>query len=60
MNSCRQPYLHDGRAGTIEEAIAGHGGEGYFAAVRYSGLTQQEKQQMEAFLKSLAAPAVRN
>jgi CxxC motif-containing protein (DUF1111 family) len=50
------PYLHDGRAGTIDEAIRLHGGQGSTSAHRYSQLTARRKQQLEAFLTSLAAP----
>ena len=50
------PYLHDGRAETIEQAIALHGGEGTSAAQRYAQLSSRERQQLEQFLFSLAAP----
>ncbi|WP_406695878.1 sigma-70 family RNA polymerase sigma factor [Singulisphaera sp. Ch08] len=51
------PYLHDGRAQTLEEAIALHGGQAKAAARRYFALTYQEQSQIEAFLKSLVAPS---
>jgi CxxC motif-containing protein (DUF1111 family) len=50
------PYLHDGRAATIAEAIALHGGEGMAAARAYQRLSQNEREQVELFLQSLAAP----
>jgi len=50
------PYLHDGRAHTIEEAIALHGGEADESSLRYFRLSHQERQQFMAFLKSLVAP----
>ncbi|MDR3638054.1 MAG: di-heme oxidoredictase family protein [Isosphaeraceae bacterium] len=50
------PYMHDGRAETIEQAIAFHGGEGAGAAQRYAQLSARERQQVEEFLLSLAAP----
>ena len=50
------PYLHDGRAQTLEEAVAMHGGQGSFAAKRYFQLSPKGRQQLEAFLKSLVAP----
>ncbi len=53
------PYLHDGRAATIAEAIALHAGQGATAARRYGELSPRRKQQIEAFLFSLAPP-VRN
>jgi CxxC motif-containing protein (DUF1111 family) len=50
------PYLHDGRASTLEEAIRLHGGQGADAARRYAKLSQAETVQLLAFLKSLRAP----
>ncbi len=51
------PYLHDGRAQTLDEAIAMHGGQGAAAAQRYFQLTPREQLQIQAFLKSLVAPS---
>ncbi|SIO61389.1 RNA polymerase sigma factor, sigma-70 family [Singulisphaera sp. GP187] len=51
------PYLHDGRAQTLEEAIALHGGQGTKAARQYFSLPSQEQSNVEAFLKSLLAPS---
>ena len=50
------PYLHDGRADTLDQAIALHGGEGKDPATRYFGLPPRRRQQVRAFLKSLVAP----
>jgi CxxC motif-containing protein (DUF1111 family) len=50
------PYLHDGRAQTIEQAVAMHGGQGAASAQKFFLLSQQERLQVEAFLKSLVAP----
>ncbi len=50
------PYLHDGRAQTLEQAIALHGGQAAGAANRYFKLSAKERGQIEAFLKSLVAP----
>ncbi len=50
------PYLHDGRAATIEEAISLHGGEATPAADRYRQLSAAESAQLVRFLSSLAAP----
>jgi cytochrome c peroxidase len=50
------PYLHDGRAQTLEQAVAMHGGQGAAAAHRFFELSPQERGQVEAFLKSLVAP----
>ncbi len=51
------PYLHDGRAQTLDEAVALHGGQGSSAAQRYFQLTPREQLEVQAFLKSLVAPA---
>jgi len=50
------PYLHDGRAQTLEQAVAMHGGQGADAAQRFFQLSPRERLQVEAFLKSLVAP----
>jgi CxxC motif-containing protein (DUF1111 family) len=50
------PYLHDGRAQTIGEAILSHDGEGAAAAQAFEKLTVQEKSQLDSFLNSLVAP----
>jgi CxxC motif-containing protein (DUF1111 family) len=51
------PYLHDGRANTFAEAVALHGGEGLTSAQAFLDLTPYERQQLEWFLQSLAAPS---
>jgi CxxC motif-containing protein (DUF1111 family) len=53
------PYLHDGRARTIEEAIALHGGEAKTSVKQYSDLDYLERSHLVMFLKSLAAPEIR-
>ncbi|HMC88137.1 MAG TPA: di-heme oxidoredictase family protein, partial [Gemmataceae bacterium] len=50
------PYLHDGRADTVADAVALHGGEGLVAAQAFFRLTPRERQQVEFFLQSLTAP----
>jgi CxxC motif-containing protein (DUF1111 family) len=50
------PYLHDGRAATLEEAIQFHGGQGARAAGRFAQLSPTEQSQLVAFLKTLQAP----
>ena len=50
------PYLHDGRADTLDQAVALHGGEATRPAQNYFGLSPRERRQVEAFLKSLTAP----
>ncbi len=51
------PYLHDGRAKTLEQAIAMHGGEASHSTPRYFALSLAERFKVEMFLKSLVAPA---
>jgi CxxC motif-containing protein (DUF1111 family) len=45
--------LHDGRAKSIEEAIALHGGEAIKSREKYNALSEQEKKKMIKFLESL-------
>jgi CxxC motif-containing protein (DUF1111 family) len=45
--------LHDGRAHSIQDAIMMHGGEAAVSAGRFSGLSQQDKNTLITFLKSL-------
>jgi RNA polymerase sigma factor (sigma-70 family) len=51
------PYLHDGRAQNLEEAVALHEGQAKASAKQFFGLSAQERAQVEAFLKSLVAPS---
>jgi CxxC motif-containing protein (DUF1111 family) len=53
------PYLHDGRAQTLEEAVALHGGQGAASAQKFMQLAPRDRLQVEAFLKSLTAPTPR-
>lgn len=50
------PYLHDGRATTVADAVALHGGEGLSAAQKYTRLFPKERQEVELFLQTLTAP----
>ena len=50
------PYLHDGRAQSLEQAIALHGGEAQPSAVKFFKLKPEERQKVLAFLRSLVAP----
>lgn len=47
------PYLHDGRAATVDAAIRGHDGEGKAAKDRYLKLSKQQMQQLLDFLMSI-------
>jgi CxxC motif-containing protein (DUF1111 family) len=50
------PYLHDGRAASLDEAISAHGGEASFAAQAWQALTEYQRLEVVAFLQSLVAP----
>jgi CxxC motif-containing protein (DUF1111 family) len=50
------PYLHDGRAKSLEQAIAFHGGEGQLSANRFFRLKAEERAQVLTLLRSLIAP----
>jgi len=52
------PYMHDGRAQTLEDAIRLHSGQAAFSANRFNRANQTERDQLISFLKSLRAPAV--
>jgi CxxC motif-containing protein (DUF1111 family) len=50
------PYMHDGRALDLEEAVALHDGQGRSSAHQFFELSPKERAKVEAFLKSLVAP----
>ena len=50
------PYLHDGRAKTLEEAIVAHGGEAEAARQAFQAMSSDEQEHLIQFLKSLRAP----
>lgn len=50
------PYLHDGRAGTLGDAVLFHSGEGWTAARAYRALSKEDREDVDLFLLSLAAP----
>lgn len=47
------PYLHDGRAATIDDAIKAHDGEAKASKDRYMKLNKQQVQQLIDFLMSI-------
>ena len=49
----RRRYLHDGRAGSIAEAILWHGGEAQAAKDRFKALPDADKEALIAFVSSL-------
>lgn len=46
-------FLHDGRAGTLDEAILAHGGEGQAARARYLTLDERDRERLLTFLSRL-------
>jgi CxxC motif-containing protein (DUF1111 family) len=51
------PYLHDGRAATLKEAIELHAGQGARSARHFATLSPADQGRLIAFLKTLRAPA---
>jgi CxxC motif-containing protein (DUF1111 family) len=49
------PYLHDGRAQSLEQAIQMHGGEGQRAAEAFRALKPDQRNDLQNFLQSLTA-----
>jgi len=49
----RTPYLHDGRAATVDAAIILHDGEAAITRSRYTALSETQKQQLLQFLGSI-------
>ena len=51
------PYLHDGRAETIDDAIRWHGGEAANTISKYENMADRHREKLLLFLKSLVAPS---
>jgi CxxC motif-containing protein (DUF1111 family) len=49
------PYLHDGRATTLDQAIGAHDGEAAESRIRFTKLTAGEQLLLVAYLKTLGA-----
>ncbi|HEY9724470.1 MAG TPA: di-heme oxidoredictase family protein [Oscillatoriaceae cyanobacterium] len=49
----RTEYMHDGRAGTLDQAIQDHGGEAAKVVDAYNALSPDQRAAIIAFLKSL-------
>lgn len=50
------PYLHDGRATTLHQAILMHGGEAQFARDNYAALSEGNQLRVIKFLRTLRTP----
>lgn len=51
------PYMHDGRAQTLSDAIGWHGGEAAKSARQFKNLAEPAQQEVLYFLSCLVAPA---
>lgn len=51
------PYMHDGRAATLVDAIKAHTGQGALSQQRFAQLESAEQTQLVLFLQSLRAPS---
>ncbi|MGD2114859.1 MAG: di-heme oxidoredictase family protein, partial [Acidobacteriota bacterium] len=51
-----EPYLHDGRATTLHDAISMHGGEALTARNNYAALSNFGQEALIAYLKTLRTP----
>ncbi len=54
------PYLHDGRAGTLEQAILLHGGEARASREAFAALAPSDRARVLTFLESLGSGAQRS
>ncbi len=50
------PYLHDGRALTLTDAILMHGGEGATASANFQSLADTQKEDLLSYLRTLRTP----
>jgi CxxC motif-containing protein (DUF1111 family) len=49
------PYLHDGRAATVDEAIRWHGGQAFDSREAYRELSDSGREAVLTFLSTLVA-----
>jgi CxxC motif-containing protein (DUF1111 family) len=54
MTGSTAPYLHDGRATTLTEAILEHGGEAALNEAASLALSTEAQQDLLAFLNNMA------
>ena len=50
------PYLHDGRALTLTDAIEAHGGEAHYSREQFRNLSTDDQAALRVFLMSLTRP----
>jgi hypothetical protein len=51
--ACTGPWMHDGRATTLREAIQLHGGEAAASRDKFNGLSEKDRKDVIAFLGNL-------
>lgn len=49
------PYLHDGSAETITDAIIAHGGEATTSRIRFVAMSEEQRQALVRYVESLGA-----
>jgi CxxC motif-containing protein (DUF1111 family) len=54
------PYLHDGRAATLSDAIIQHGGQGRASSIAFQKLSLTDRTRLVAFLETLRAPGAQD
>jgi CxxC motif-containing protein (DUF1111 family) len=54
------PYLHDGRATTLREAIEAHGGEAESSRDQFLALSEEDRENLIRFLGRLRTPRAPN
>lgn len=54
------PYLHDGRAPTLRDAIVAHGGEAATAASNFAALAPDDAAKLLEFLGTLTRASTTN
>ena len=52
------PYLHDGRAATVDDAILWHGGQAFGSREKYRDLSESERGAVLTFLSTLAGASL--
>lgn len=50
------PYMHDGRAATLHDAVLAHDGEALDSARNYANLARRDQQALIAFLQAIGSP----
>ncbi|MDA0588549.1 MAG: thiol oxidoreductase [Planctomycetota bacterium] len=54
------PYLHDGRAASLRDAIVQHSGQGRASSIAFQKLSVTDQTRLIAFLETLRAPGAKD